>query len=175
MAQYYCLELILCSIRFSREFNIIVQYFVLLLGEGEKTWGGGWYSWGLCYYCFSPVFDKGKVSPLAQRRVHKKTKIHTRKSHERLKGDWAKRLQHFLRQYGPSFDGLLEIVTFTIAKRNTSMREAVTLSQRLGLSITLHCVDTGNTSEDVTFVRAVPPGSSGITVLETCQLMADRR
>jgi hypothetical protein len=34
---YYCLELILRSMFSSRRRNIIVQYFILLLGQDEKT------------------------------------------------------------------------------------------------------------------------------------------
>ena len=53
--------------------------------------------WHWCYLCghFSPVFRKGKESPLDQRMVQMKTTIHVRKSHERLTGEWAKRLSSF--------------------------------------------------------------------------------
>jgi len=48
---------------------------------------------------------------------------------------------------GPSFHSLFKIVTLAITNRFTDMREAVTLRQNL--SITLHYLDTGSTSEDL--------------------------
>jgi len=52
-----------------------VQYFVL---HGE------WYRCDCCGHCCSPLSKNGKESSLDKRRVHKKTTIRTRKSHDRL-------------------------------------------------------------------------------------------
>jgi hypothetical protein len=57
-----------------------------------------------------------------------KTTIHTQKSYDWLMAEWPKRLQILLQLDGPSFHELLEMFTPTIAKRNSKMRETVTLS-----------------------------------------------
>ena len=52
----------------------------------------------------------------------------TRKPHVTIDAGWAKRLQNLLQLDDPSFDALLQIVTPTVAKRNTDGPEEVTLS-----------------------------------------------
>jgi hypothetical protein len=62
------------------------------------------------------------------------------------------------------------IVISTVAKINTDMREAVSQC----LSIALRYLATGNSFEDLKFL-GVTCQSVGITVLETCVLLADGR
>jgi hypothetical protein len=112
------------------------------------------------------MFNEERESPLDHRLVQTKTTIHTQKSHDRLEAELAKQLQKYSAVGRSSFDELLKIVTLTIAKRNTNMREAITPSQRL--SITLCYLATGNTFEDLKFRSAISPQSIGIIVLETC-------
>lgn len=75
--------------------------------------------------------------------------------------------QNFLRLDSTVFEELLRMVIPEIKKRDTTMRDAISPSQRL--SITLRYLATGNTFEDLKFISAVSPQSIGIIVMETCQ------
>lgn len=75
--------------------------------------------------------------------------------------------QNFLRLDSTVFDELLRMVTPEIHKRDTMMRDAISPSQRL--SITLRYLATGNNFEDLKFISAVSPQSIGIIVMETCR------
>ncbi|KAG5869550.1 hypothetical protein JTB14_037167 [Gonioctena quinquepunctata] len=74
--------------------------------------------------------------------------------------------RNFLRLDGTSYDELLEMVTPIIQKTNTNMRDAISPSQRL--SITLRYLATGNTFEDLKFTSAISPQSISMIVMETC-------
>jgi len=74
--------------------------------------------------------------------------------------------QNFLRLHTTSFDELLKIITPRIEERNTTMRDAITRSQRL--STTLRYLATGNNFEDLKLTSAISPQSIGIIVMETC-------
>lgn len=74
--------------------------------------------------------------------------------------------RNFLRMNGELFDELLALVTPQIKKKNTIMRDAIPVSQRL--SITLRYLATGNSFEDMKFLTAVSPQSIGQIVIETC-------
>jgi hypothetical protein len=74
--------------------------------------------------------------------------------------------QNSLRLDATSFDELLKIITPTIEKRNTTMRDAIPPSQRL--SITLRYLATGNTLEYLNFTNAISHQSIGVIVMETC-------
>jgi len=63
-----------------------------LIRTDRQIDGPTWRSWKAT---FAIYINAPKESPLDQRRVHKKTTIHRQKSHERLNGEWAKRLQFF--------------------------------------------------------------------------------
>lgn len=79
----------------------------------------------------------------------------------------------FLRSGDPLFDEILKIITPVIANRFTNVREA---APRQHLSITLRCVTTGSSSEEINFASAVGRQSNGIVVMETyIYCSADRR
>ena len=75
--------------------------------------------------------------------------------------------RNFLRMDSTTYDELLAMVTPIIQKEDTVMRYAITTSQRL--SITLRCLATGNTFEDLKFSSAISPQSIGKIVMETCE------
>ncbi|KAG5877868.1 hypothetical protein JTB14_031384 [Gonioctena quinquepunctata] len=70
---------------------------------------------------------------------------------------------------GTSYDELLKMVTPIIQKTNTNMRDAISPSQRL--SITLQYLATGNTFEDLKFTSAISPQSIGMIVMDTCKAL----
>ena len=74
--------------------------------------------------------------------------------------------RNFVRMNGELVDELLALVAPEIEKRNTIMRDAIAVSQRL--SITLRYLATGNSFEDLKFLTAVSPQSIGHIVMETC-------
>lgn len=68
---------------------------------------------------------------------------------------------------GSSLDELVEIVTFTIAKRNI----CESIHTQSVLAIMLGCLASGDTSEDLKFINAISLQSIGIIVLEACLLL----
>jgi hypothetical protein len=82
---------------------------------------------------------------------------YTHENRMTVKADSAKRLQKHLWFGGPPFDDTLETVTPIIAKRNSNVREAGTLSQRL--FVTLCYFDAVNTSEDLRVTSALQDSS----------------
>ncbi|VVC25995.1 Hypothetical protein CINCED_3A007474 [Cinara cedri] len=75
--------------------------------------------------------------------------------------------RNFLRMDATSFENLLKLVTSNIQKQNTIMMEAISVNERL--SITLRYLATGNTFEDLTFLSAILPQSISNIVQKTCQ------
>ncbi|RUM45877.1 MAG: hypothetical protein DSY80_02855 [Desulfocapsa sp.] len=67
---------------------------------------------------------------------------------------------------GNSFDELLAMVTPLIEKQKTIMRDPISPSERL--SVTLRYLATGNSFEDLKFSSAVSPGK---IVIETCEAL----
>ncbi|XP_055625145.1 putative nuclease HARBI1 [Toxorhynchites rutilus septentrionalis] len=74
--------------------------------------------------------------------------------------------RNFIRMDAGMFDELLALVAPQIERKDTIMRDAIPVSQRL--SITLRYLATGNTFEDLKFSAAVSPQSIGHIVIETC-------
>lgn len=99
---------------------------MLLMGQDEQTYH---YWCCLCDHFFSPVSKKEKLSPLEQRIVHNKTSKHTRKSYEKPKIEWAKRLQKCWKV--PSFDELLTTVTPIIARNSYSQSASIQYAKLL--------------------------------------------
>lgn len=66
--------------------------------------------------------------PLNQRVVQTMTTTHTQKSCDRLYAEWAKQPTICLQYDGPSFNGILETVTPTIAKQILTCKKSLTLS-----------------------------------------------
>jgi hypothetical protein len=58
-----------------------------------------------------------------------------------------------------------------IEKRNTIIRNAISPSQRL--SITLHYLATGNSFKGLKFVSAISPQLTGINVMENLHSLKD--
>ena len=101
-AQYYCLELIPRSMFLSRRLNITGHYFILLLSRDEKT-------------CWVITHTAGVATALALRLTTNRiatgsksgtsedhnTRARAHKSREKLRYEWAKRLQcsHHLTGY----------------------------------------------------------------------------
>lgn len=77
--------------------------------------------------------------------------------------------KNFLRMDGDAFDEILELVSPWIKKKRTNMRDPISPSQRL--SITLRYLATGNTFEDLKFGCAVSPQAIGKIVIETCEAL----
>ncbi|KAJ8936864.1 hypothetical protein NQ318_009527 [Aromia moschata] len=65
-----------------------------------------------------------------------------------------------------SFDYLLELVLPDIEKKDTNMREAISASQRL--SITLRYLASGIDLEDLKFTCAIAPQTLDFIIMETC-------
>jgi len=99
--------------------------------------------------------------PLDHRIVQKKTTTDTWKSRDRLTDKWAKWLQNFLMLDGPSIDEILNTLNPTTGKRNTNIREVVTM-----------LFGHWNASEGIKFINAISPQFTGITVMETCLLIS---
>ncbi|KAJ8956450.1 hypothetical protein NQ318_010764 [Aromia moschata] len=65
-----------------------------------------------------------------------------------------------------SFDYLLELVRPDIEMKDTNMREAISASQRL--SITLRYLASGIDLEDLKFTCAIAPQTLEFIIMETC-------
>ncbi|KAJ8950512.1 hypothetical protein NQ318_015256 [Aromia moschata] len=75
--------------------------------------------------------------------------------------------RNFLRMDQESSDYLLELVRPDIEKKDTNMREAISASQRL--SITLRYLASGIDLEDLKFTSAIAPQTlEFIIIMETC-------
>jgi hypothetical protein len=74
--------------------------------------------------------------------------------------------KNFVRLDAESFDELLQLIEPYIKKVDTTMRDAISVSQRL--SITLRYLATGNSFEDLKFTSAISPQAIGRIVVETC-------
>ena len=71
--------------------------------------------------------------------------------------------RNFLRMDEESFDELMDMLTPLIQKKDTRMR----VLKRL--SVTLRYLATGNTFEDLKFLCAISPQTTGRIVVETCE------
>lgn len=74
--------------------------------------------------------------------------------------------KNFLRLDAESFDELLRLVEPRIKKVDTTMRDAISVSERL--SITLRYLASGNSFEDLKFTSAISAQAIGRIVVETC-------
>lgn len=79
--------------------------------------------------------------------------------------------RNFLRMNEDLYNELLEMVTPKILKKDTPMRDAISVNQRL--SITLRFLATGNTFADLKFISAISEQSIGIIVNETCEAIIE--
>jgi hypothetical protein len=71
-----------------------------------------WYWCFFCGQCYSPVFKKENQHLLLdQEMVQMNTTVHTQRSYDRLKAEWTRLLQNFLRLDSLSFVELPAIVT----------------------------------------------------------------
>ncbi|GFO29311.1 Pol polyprotein [Plakobranchus ocellatus] len=77
--------------------------------------------------------------------------------------------RNFLRMDEDSFDELLELVRPCIKKQDTNMRDAISPTDKL--SITLRFLATGNSFEDLKFISAISPQAIGSIVMETCNAL----
>ena len=75
--------------------------------------------------------------------------------------------QNFLRMDVGSYNELLQMVDPLIRKETTNMREPISPTERL--SLTLRYLATGNTFEDMKFITAIAPQTIGRIVIETCE------
>ncbi|KAJ8946735.1 hypothetical protein NQ318_002565 [Aromia moschata] len=73
---------------------------------------------------------------------------------------------NFLRMDQEDFDYLLELVHPDIEKKDTNMREAISASQRL--SITLRYLESGMDLEDLKLTCAIAPQNLEFIIMETC-------
>lgn len=76
--------------------------------------------------------------------------------------DW----KNYLRMDEPTYLDLLNLVTPSISKQNTTMREAITPHEKL--TATLRYLSTGRTLEDLKFSTRISPQTLGKVIPETC-------
>jgi len=117
-----------------------------------------WYWCFFCVQCYSPVFKKeNKNLLLDQGMVQMKTTIHTQWSCDRRKDEWTKLLQHFFAV------GWLIIcwATCSCYPVQSLKKLCKRRSHCQHLSIMLGYLATGNGFEDLKFMCAMSPQSTG--------------
>lgn len=79
--------------------------------------------------------------------------------------------RHFFNSDGTTFEALLKMVGPLIERKNTLLRDAISPSQRL--AITLRYLATGDSFEQLKDTSNTSPQSIGKIVAETCQALID--
>lgn len=77
--------------------------------------------------------------------------------------------KNFLRMDSKTYDELLDKVRPFIEKKDTNMRIAISVNERL--SATLRFLASGQSFEDLKFLTAISPQSLGTIIIETCSVI----
>ncbi|KAJ8938939.1 hypothetical protein NQ318_014556 [Aromia moschata] len=125
----------------------------------------------LGFLALHSVALKRKKQQKKKRRWSKEWyKMRNRLTHEHLlnflRDSEPEDYRNFLKMDQESFDYLLELVRPDIEKKDTNMREAISASQIL--SITLRYLASGMDLEDLKFTCAIAPQTLEFIIMETC-------